>query len=317
MKTPTILFSLSCCILLTFGCTKEADIIEKTPTAKSIEGRSNDLCYVTNGRLVFDNEESILRFAEIFSNESDSSLNEFESKMGYTSYKTTKGEDFYSDENPLQSSLLATIINQNGIHQVGDTAIKVHFIDDEYKLYLLSGVTEERIIELNNIELSDYIYEISNEDIFRDMEKSGCGGCVVPAISKGKVEFEYDGVNPNNPSQKSRFRFFGRAHFDNIGSIKHVYHLTKHKRVNATSLTPAHMANTASQANFKYKKNGNCNDYAGSIYPVELAGSPILRNNLFINTRCARYSNVIGSFQYYYTPFGGTQLFGSKSYSFN
>lgn len=317
MKTPTILFSLSCCILLTFGCTKEADIIEKTPTAKSIEGRSNDLCYVTNGRLVFDNEESILRFAEIFLNESDSSLNEFESKMGYTSYKTTKGEDFYSDENPLQSSLLATIINQNGIHQVGDTAIKVHFVDDEYKLYLLSGVTEERIIELNNLELSDYIYEISNEDIFRDMEKSGCGGCVAPLIHQGKVEFEYNGINPNNPSQSAKYKFFGRAHFDNIGSIKHVYHLTKHKRVNAASLTPAHMGNVASQAVFKYKKNGNCNDYSGSIYPIELAGSPVLRNNLYIHTRCARFVSVVGNFFFFYTPFNGTQLYSSRPYTIN
>lgn len=168
MKTPKILFILSCGILLTFSCTKETDFIENKPNEKTIESGNNSLCRVINGRLVFENEESILKFAELYSNASDSELYQLESKMGYTSYRTIKGEDFYSEDNPLQSSLLATIINQNGIHQVGDSAIKIHFTGENYQLYLLSGVTEDRIVELNNLLLSDYIYEITNEDVFRD-----------------------------------------------------------------------------------------------------------------------------------------------------
>lgn len=256
----------------------------------------------------------------MFLNESDSGLTEFESKMGYTSYRTLKGENFYAEYNPLQSSLLATIINQDGIHQVGDTAIKVHFTGEGYKLYLLNGVTEDRITELNNLKLSDYIYEISNEDIFRDKEKSGCpGGCIFPAIHYGKIEYEYTGINPNNSAQGVKYRFYGRAHFDNIGTLKHVYHLVKHKRKNSTNLTPPQqMRSQANIAEFEYKKGAACIPFAGStVQVVSFSSAPVLRNNFYVNTRCARKAKVNGWFRGMYNDFFTNQIKETEPINFS
>lgn len=309
-------------MLIFNSCKKDLDLGEIPLNEKSLSGQYEGL-RVVNGRLVFLNEDAINSFAKLWENKTDEDLYIFESDMGYTSYKSFLGESFYNDDNPLQSSLLATIINQNGIHQVGDTAIKVHFTDGGYQLYILSGVTEERINELNELKVSEYIYMIDNEDVFKDKEKSGCGNCLMPLIQQAKIEFEYDGLstNPNTPGQMTKYIFKGRAHFDNIGSLKHVYHLTKHKRKNAVQLTPPQgMRTQPNVAQFEYKKGSSCIAFAGDLVQVEsFSSAPVLRKNFYVNTRCARKAKVNGWFRGKYLDYHTNLYIESQplNYSFD
>src|SRR5690606_34101823 len=106
----------------------------------------------------------------------------------YRSLRASLGFNFYYDSiTPVYSPELATVVNHEGLYQIGDSLFYVYKNDSLTQTHVLSPVIEDRIPILLSGVLSEDIFDVTEGEM---EPKSGvsCGGCIYPII--GLVQFK-------------------------------------------------------------------------------------------------------------------------------
>lgn len=166
-------------IFIAFSCDNNDSIPNEQPIIKAVSETKNNLKMedlatinyeLTDGRIALDTEED---FIALINGLQDMNLNDWEQSIGHVSYRTMTNLDdvIQSNQNENNETIftareLATIMNSNGVLQVGDYIFKL--IPDTRKVLTLDLENITNIDLLNNAtEGNDLITEFSfDDDIF-------------------------------------------------------------------------------------------------------------------------------------------------------
>lgn len=170
------LFVLLAVVLTIFSACQKDDVqVEKTKEQASVldDQLMNIGFSVDNNCLVLENETEFQKLLDYLVQKGDDHFPEFEKAISFDSYRS------YFERNPgrsekLVDDLVATILNPDGVIQIGDYLFKVNFKDEKTEVYPLNELKSKEITGQSEPILfnwSDDVFALLNHDA---MLKSYC-----------------------------------------------------------------------------------------------------------------------------------------------
>jgi len=240
------------------GCQKHQEDTLTPNTDLTPQAKSKRIgIAVVNGRLVFADIGTCEKFAQTYANVTEKELDAWEVSMEYVSYRRRMGELFYDDTKTLvESNILGTILNPEGIYQVGDSAFYVYKNDKELRVNMLSGVNEYGIEKLKSGMPDKNIYDVTEVDLYGDMAKAGkgCGYCRSTQGDNqvAKTDFKYNWHGYESYCKS-------KARVEQIGALKTIFARISHYRGNKLMPLPGNCRFFISGcAKYQYKIGSEC-----------------------------------------------------------
>lgn len=261
-----------------------------------------------NGRIIAENDSCMDILLESLKNKTEAELDLFETRLGaYRSLRASLGFNFYYDSiTPVYSPELATVVNHEGLYQIGDSLFYVYKNDSLTQTHVLSPVIEDRIPILLSGVLSEDIFDVTEGEM---EPKSGvsCGGCIYPII--GLVQFKQNDFSWKVIDKQGKVRdayFYGRMHFDQIGRLKSACLRVTNKIKNGNLIFTIEEGVIQPQIGITewnhYKKYCTMT-YSSSI--TSLLNVYITTHSFYVGTRCARGAHYQGYFTGFYKDLNG------------
>jgi len=296
------------------GC--DTDIINSSIESKS-ETKSNfqnsfETVEVVNGRIKFKNEINFQKAIDFLKDKTSEELDEWEQSIGFTSMRSVYKPN--PEDRPIETDLMATVLNGDGIVQIGRHAFNVDKANE--RVYVLFEPTENGIalLKLRNEVPNSIVYYSTAEDVLSIIQT---GGNPTPAGSENCYRGDSKEKNaPEYTYENKTYRLKMRIKYYKYGINHHLVSTMEHQY--KKSIGWGNAATTMGlSASFTIKpKNKPAISGTNAIYyPAGYYGS-YLETMIYANSRCLSQAGVSATYQYkrYGAPYTTTETLSVSWY---
>ncbi len=183
MKKLTFLVVIAMALIVFNGCQKDELIrqeadgeVQLQAGAKNpmFEGLDSILFSVENNRLAFESEEEFQKCIDFLATLGDGNFPAFEKEIGFDSYRKKYENSGEWAEN-LEDDLFATLLNPQGIVQVGQYIFQIDFENEKVIATEDNGASLKSTSTPLEFNLEDDVFALLNGE--PQLKRSGCSRC--------------------------------------------------------------------------------------------------------------------------------------------
>jgi hypothetical protein len=203
MKNLFVFAIVAMALTIFNGCQKDEHVlIDEVPPQVADSNPMfvglNDIAFsVEDNRLVFENEEEFQKCIDFLAQLGDENFPAFEKEVGFESYRKI------NESNLAIDNLFATLINPEGIFQVGNFLLKIDFKKQKSYAFLLTDTEKELKsgLIINNVQAIEFNWEddvfaiLNNEIGLKSVTGSYCSG---NQVNHNNFDFIVTKVEYNN-----------------------------------------------------------------------------------------------------------------------